>query len=297
MIGPLDAVGHETHEVGGHRTLTLVQRFLRKNPLAIIGLAIVAVNLLIAIFVTWIAPYDPLKIDLSQKLVPPSGRFLLGTDDMGRDILSRIMMGTRVSLASAVIIIGLSFLVGLVVGLVAGYWGGWVDDLLMRATDVFLAFPALILAMAISATLGPSLQNALIAIASVWWPWYARLVRGQVMSMRNREFVLASQSLGSPALRTIFRHILPNCLGPVFVQLTLDVGATILLTASLSFIGLGAQPPTPEWGAMVSVGRLYMLSYWWVPTMPGFAILISVLGFNLLGDSIRDFLDVRGRSI
>jgi len=272
-----------------------LKRFLSRNPLAVLGLVIVIITLLIAVFASWITPYDPIKPDLDQKLQPPSGAYWLGTDEMGRDIFSRVLLGTRVSLGSAVIIIALSFIVGLFVGLIAGYWGGWIDDLLMRLTDIFLAFPALILAMVITATLGPSLQNALIAISIVWWPWYARLVRGQVISVRNREFVTAARSLGFPESRIIFKHVLPNSMGPVFVQLTLDVGATILLTASLSFIGLGAQPPTPEWGAMISSGRLYMLSYWWVPTMPGIAILIAVLGFNLLGDAIRDFNDVRGR--
>lgn len=274
-----------------------LRRFLKRSPLAVAGVLIVVITILIALTSQWIAPYNPIQPNLDVKLSAPSLQHLLGTDDMGRDILSRILAGTRVSLTSALIIISVSMIFGSIVGLIAGYVGGWVDDLLMRLTDIFLAFPALILAMAISATLGPSLQNALIAVASVWWPWYARLMRGQVMSVRNKDYVLSARALGVPPMRVALRHILPNTLGPLLVQATLDVGNTILLTASLSFIGLGAQPPTPEWGSMVSVGRLYLLSYWWVPTMPGFAILLSVLGFNLLGDALRDFTDVRERSL
>jgi peptide/nickel transport system permease protein len=251
--------------------------------------------ILLAIFGTWITPYNPIKPNLAEKLNAPSDTHLLGTDDMGRDILSRIIAGTGISLGSALIIISLSMVIGIVLGVISGYVGGWVDDILMRITDIFLAFPALVLAMAISATLGPSLKNALVAVSLVWWPWYSRLVRAQVMSIRQKEFVLAAKSVGTSDVSIIVNHILLNAWGPIIVQATLDIGNTILLTASLSFIGLGAQPPTPEWGAMVSIGRLYMLSYWWVPTMPGFAILISVLGFNLLGDAVRDFSDVRGR--
>jgi peptide/nickel transport system permease protein len=274
-----------------------LSRFLRHNSLAIIGIVLVTITLVVAITCDWITPYDPLKPEMAVKLQAPSAAHIFGTDDMGRDILSRILVGTRVSLGSALLIIGISGIVGLLVGLAAGYMGGWVDDILMRLTDVFLAFPALVLAMVISATLGPSLKNALIAVATVWWPWYARLVRGQVIAVRSKEYIQAAQTLGVPTLRIIFKHILPNVLSPVIVQGTLDVGNTILLTASLSFIGLGAQPPTPEWGAMVSIGRLYMLSYWWVPTIPGFAILFAVLGFNLLGDAVRDFSDVRSRQL
>ncbi len=274
-----------------------VSRFLKRNPLAMVGLVIVLITIIVALTSQWLVPYDPIAPNLDVKLNPPSTQHILGTDDMGRDIFSRILAGTQVSMASAVIIISVSMIFGLIVGLIAGYVGGWLDDLLMRLTDIFLAFPAMILAMAISATLGPSLKNALIAVASVWWPWYARLVRGQVISVRNMEYVEAAYSVGATPLRIVLRHILPNTLGPLLVQATLDVGNTILLTASLSFIGLGAQPPTPEWGSMVSVGRLYLLSYWWVPTMPGFAILLAVLGFNLMGDALRDFADVRERAM
>lgn len=274
-----------------------VSRFLKRNPLAMVGLVIVLITIIVALTSQWLVPYDPIAPNLDVKLNPPSAQHILGTDDMGRDIFSRILAGTQVSMASAVIIISVSMIFGLIVGLIAGYVGGWLDDLLMRLTDIFLAFPAMILAMAISATLGPSLKNALIAVASVWWPWYARLVRGQVISVRNMEYVEAAYSVGATPLRIVLRHILPNTLGPLLVQATLDVGNTILLTASLSFIGLGAQPPTPEWGSMVSVGRLYLLSYWWVPTMPGFAILLAVLGFNLMGDALRDFADVRERAM
>lgn len=272
-------------------------RFLKRSPLAVIGIAIVLLAVAIALTSQWITPYDPIGIDLKSKLLAPSSQHWFGTDDMGRDVFSRVLSGTKVSLLSAFIIIMLSMIFGTIVGVIAGYTGGWLDDILMRLTDIFLAFPAFILAMAISATLGASLQNALIAIATVWWPWYARLVRGQVLSIRNLEYIQAARSIGVRPARIIFKHILPNAFGPVIVQSTLDVGNTILLTSSLSFIGLGAQPPTPEWGAMVSTGRLYFLSYWWVPTMPGLAILVCVVGFNLLGDAIRDFFDVRQRAL
>jgi len=274
----------------------IVKDFLNHNPLAVVGLTISIFTIFLALFGSSIAPYDPIKPVLVEKLHEPSIAHLFGTDDMGRDILSRILAGTKISLGSAAIIISISMVIGIVVGVIAGYVEGWVDDILMRITDIFLAFPALILAMSISATLGPSLNNALIAVSLVWWPWYARLARAQIMNIRKREFVTAAESIGASHARIIFKHLLANAWGPIIVQATLDIGNTILLTASLSFIGLGAQPPTPEWGAMVSVGRVYMLSYWWVPTMPGFAILISVLGFNLLGDAVRDFSDVRGRS-
>lgn len=273
-----------------------IKDFLNHNPLAIAGIVISVLTILIALFGTILAPYDPIKPELTQKLQEPSILHILGTDDMGRDILSRIMAGTKISLSSAAIIISISMFIGILIGVIAGYAGGWLDDILMRLTDIFLAFPALILAMSISATLGPSLNNALIAVSLVWWPWYARLARAQVIALQQKEFVTAARSIGASDARIIFKHILANAWGPLIVQATLDIGNTILLTASLSFIGLGAQPPTPEWGAMVSIGRIYMLSYWWVPTMPGLAILISVLGFNLLGDALRDFSDVRGRS-
>ena len=275
----------------------LIILFLKRNPLAVIGIAIVFVTVFISFTSQWLIPYNPILPELNVKLNPPTSQHWLGTDDMGRDIYSRILAGTRVSLLSAVIIISISMIFGLLVGLIAGYVGGWVDDLLMRITDIFLAFPALILAMAISATLGPSLQNALIAVSSVWWPWYARLIRGQVISIKKMEYIEAARCVGNSPVRIIFHHILPNAMGPIFVQGTLDIGNTILLTSSLSFIGLGAQPPSPEWGSMVSIGRLYLLSYWWVPTMPGFAILITALGFNLVGDALRDFADVRERSL
>lgn len=291
-------LGDMTVVVGKQRSFIVdFKRFLRRSPLAVIGILIVLVSIIIALTSQWITPYDPIGIDLKNKLVEPSAQHVFGTDDMGRDVLSRVLAGTKVSLLSAFIIISISMIFGTIVGMIAGYSGGWVDDILMRLTDIFLAFPAFILAMAISATLGASLQNALIAISTVWWPWYARLVRGQVLSIRKLEYVQAAESVGVKPARIIFRHILPNAFGPVIVQGTLDVGNAILLTSSLSFIGLGAQPPTPEWGAMVSVGRLYFLSYWWVPTMPGLAILICVVGFNLLGDAIRDFFDVRQRAL
>lgn len=292
LLGDMNVV------VGKQRSFVAdFKRFLGRSPLAVIGISIVLISVIIAISAQWITPYNPIAVDLKNKLLQPSAQHVFGTDDMGRDVLSRVLSGTKVSLLSAFIIISISMAFGTIIGVISGYAGGWVDDILMRLTDIFLAFPAFILAMAISATLGASLQNALIAISTVWWPWYARLVRGQVLAIRKLEYVQAAETVGVRPVQIIWRHILPNAFGPVIVQGTLDVGNAILLTASLSFIGLGAQPPTPEWGAMVSVGRLYFLSYWWVPTMPGLAILICVVGFNLLGDAIRDFFDVRQRAL
>jgi peptide/nickel transport system permease protein len=201
-----------------------------------------------------------------------------------------VLFGTRYSLLAAVIVLSLSVTIGTTVGLAAGYFGGRVDEALMRLTDVFLAFPALLLAMGISAALGASLTNSMIAIALVWWPWYARLVRGQTLRLRQEQFVEAARATGAGSIHTLARHVLPNCLTPIVVQVSLDVGYAILTTASLSFIGLGAQPPTPEWGAMVSVGKDYILDQWWMATFPGLAIFLAVVASNLVGDGLQEAL-------
>jgi len=249
----------------------------------------------VALAAPLIAPADPIAMMPDLRLQPPSLAHWMGTDDGGRDILSRIIFGTRSSLLTALGILAVASVTGTAIGLAAGYFGGWVDEILMRITDMFLAFPALVLAMGLAATLGPSLFNAMLATAVVWWPWYARLVRGQALHLKQEAFVEAARVSGASALRIAFHHILRNCLTPIIVQMSLDIGYAILTLASLSFIGLGAQPPTPEWGSMVSVGRDYFLDQWWMVTFPGLAIFLAVMAFNLLGDGLQEALSPRLR--
>jgi peptide/nickel transport system permease protein len=267
----------------------------RRSPLTMVGLILVAVLAFAALCAPLLAPVDPLKQTLSSRLKPPSAEHWMGTDQLGRDVFSRMIYGARISLLIGLVVVGLAASVGIFVGLVAGYAGGWLDESLMRITDVFFAFPALILAMAISGALGPSLTNAMIAIAVVSWPVYARLVRGQVLILRQLEYVDASRSLGASSGRIMWRHILPNSLSPLLVQASFDMGAAILAAAGLSFIGFGTQPPTPEWGIMVSDGRNYIATHSWLSLYPGLAILLTVAAFNLIGDGLRDTLDPRLR--
>jgi peptide/nickel transport system permease protein len=267
----------------------------RRSPLTVAGLALIAILAVIALLAPLIAPANPLKQVLSTRLKPPSADHWLGTDQLGRDVLSRMIYGARISLLIGTVVVGLAASVGTFVGLVAGYVGGWLDEGLMRLTDVFLAFPALILAMAISGALGPSLTNAMIAIAVVSWPVYARLVRAQVLSLREREYVEAARGLGASAQRIVWQHILPNTLAPLLVQASFDMGGAILSAAGLSFIGFGTQPPTAEWGVMISEGRNYIATHSWLSLFPGLAILLTVAAFNLIGDGLRDALDPRLR--
>lgn len=270
--------------------LNAVERHLRTNPVTLIGVLLVLALLLIAVAAPVIAPYDPIDLNPKDRLLAPSLTYWFGTDEGGRDIFSRIVFGARYSLLAAVVVLSLAVTIGTAIGLLAGFAGGKVDEALMRLTDMFLAFPALVLAMGISAALGASLLNSMIAIAVVWWPWYARLVRGQTLRLRQEQFVEAARASGASDSRMIVRHILPNCWTPIIVQVTLDVGYAILTTASLSFIGLGAQPPTPEWGAMVATGKDYILDQWWLATFPGLAIFLAVMAFNLLGDGLQEAL-------
>jgi len=272
-------------------------RLLARIPTAWVGFVIVAFLALVALAGPAAVPFDPLHISPAEKLLPPSPRHWFGTDDLGRDLLSRVMTGARISLAVGVAVLALAMTLGVGLGLIAGYWGGWVDEVLMRVTDVFLAFPRLVLAVAIAATLGAGLSNAVLAIAFSWWPWYTRLVRGQLLSLREQEFVLAAVSLGARRPRILIQHLLPNVGTTVVIQASIDIGFAILATASLSFIGLGAQPPTPEWGAIIAQARSYMIDAWWYPTFPGLAMFLAVLGFNLLGNAIRDAFDPRLRSL
>jgi peptide/nickel transport system permease protein len=269
---------------------------LRRMPAAWIGGAIVVALLIVALLGTTLAVFDPLRIVPVNKLLPPSPAHPFGTDDLGRDLLSRVIAGARISLLVGVLVLAIAMTVGVGLGLVAGYWGGWTDEVIMRATDVFLSFPRLVLAIAIAATLGPGLYNAMVAVALSWWPWYTRLVRGQLLSLREQEFILAVISLGAERRRILLRHLLPNVATAVVIQASIDFGYAILATAGLSFIGLGAPPPTPEWGSMIAQARSYMIDAWWYPTFPGLAIFLAVLGFNLLGDAVRDAFDPKLRS-
>jgi peptide/nickel transport system permease protein len=262
-----------------------------QQPLAIVGMSLAAAWIFVAIFAPLIAPYDPLA-QTSQLFAEPSAAHLFGTDELGRDVFSRVLWGARLSLPLAFFLVAAAVVIGGVLGGIAGYFGGWVDEVVMRATDLVFAFPTIILAMAVTAALGPSLRNAVLAVVVVFWPSYARVVRGLVMSLGQSDYVNATRLLGASSRRALAVDVLPNVAGPVLVLATLDLGNAVLLLAGLSFLGLGAQPPTPEWGSMVNTGTQYF-QRWWMGTFPGFAILSAVLAFNFLGDSLRDALDPR----
>ena len=262
-----------------------------QQPLAIAGMSLGAAWILIAIFAPAVSPYDPLA-QTSHLFAEPSPAHLFGTDELGRDVFSRVLWGSRLSLPLAFFLVAAALAIGGVLGGVAGYFGGWVDEIVMRATDLVFAFPTIILAMAVTAALGPSLRNAVLAVVVVFWPSYARVVRGLVMSLGQADYVSAARLLGASSRRALAVDVLPNVAGPVLVLATLDLGNAVLLLAGLSFLGLGAQPPTPEWGSMVNTGTQYF-QRWWMGTFPGFAILSVVLAFNFLGDSLRDALDPR----
>jgi len=283
------------HQSGIEESRHNVRVFFR-DKLAVAGLIVILATLIIAIFAPYMAPYPEQgrgDSDMQDRLQAPSREHVMGTDQQGRDVLSRIMFGARIPLIISFVVTAGVLLVGVPLGGIAGYFGGWVDEVVMRITDIFLAFPALVFAMALVAFLGASLQNVALALVITWWPWYARLVRGMAISLRERPYVLAAKTMGVSHFTIIRRHILPNTLGPVIVQMTVDVGAVILEVAALSFIGLGAKPPTPEWGLMVSEGREYILSAWWLSTFAGIAIFGLVLAYNLVGDALRDVLDPR----
>ena len=270
-------------------------RGLMKDPTMLFGLALLIAFTFLALFAPVLSPEDPIHQNISASLTPPGADFLLGTDKLGRDILSRILFGARISLFVGLAVVAGAGFFGSLVGLFAGYARGWADEVLMRVTDIFFTFPSLILAMAIAGALGPSLRNALIAVAVVSWPVYARLIRGQVLVLREQEFVQAARAIGVSDTRIVLRHLLPNTLAPLLVQASFDMGAVILSVAGLSFIGFGAQPPTPEWGVMISEGRNYITTQWWLTAVPAAAILLLVAAFNLIGDGLRDLLDPRLR--
>jgi peptide/nickel transport system permease protein len=263
---------------------------LERKPILIFSFIIILILIIFSLFGELVSPYDPLGVDLRSKLQPPDLAHPMGTDDMGRDVMSRVIAGTRLSTITVVVIMSSCLAIGILVGALAGYVGGRIDEALMRITEIFLAFPPLILALAIVAALGPSLVNAMLAISAVWWPWYARMVRGQVLAVKQNQYVEAARAIGVGNARIMLRHVLPNCLMPVIIQASMDTGSALVTTAGLSFIGLGAQAPTPEWGAMVGIGRRYLLTAWWMSTFPGLAIFVTILGLNLLGDSLQDIL-------
>ena len=271
-----------------------VGRRLRANPLLTAGGAIAALIVVVAVLAPLLAPFpgdagtatNPFAV-----LRPPSAHHWFGTDQVGRDILSRVIYGARVSPLIAFFVLLIACLIGIPLGIMAGYFGGWLDDVIMRVTDIVLAFPALLLALALAAVLPPSLTSVTIAISATWWPWYTRLIRGQAASVAGRPYVESCRALGISRWRIIARHVLPNAITPLIVQVSLDVGGVILTASALSFLGLGAQDPTPDWGLMVAEGQNYFTTAWWAVTFPGLAILLTAFAFNLLGDGLRDLLD------
>lgn len=280
-----------------HSEFRAVRRLLRHKG-AVVGGTIVLILLAAAIFAPVLAPYHPIEdAELVNQLKPPSAQHWMGTDEQGRDILSRIIWGSRLSLMVSVVSVGISLVTGVVIGSLAAYYGGWWDLAVMRLIDIMLAFPSVLLAIAMVAMMGPSLMNAMIAVGIINMPIFARLIRSSVLAIKETEYVEAARALGMANLRIIGRHILPNSLAPLMVQATLSFGTAILETAALSFLGLGAQPPTPEWGAMLSNAQTYIQLASWVVTFPGLAIMFNVLGFNLLGDGLRDVLDPRLRNL
>ncbi len=264
---------------------------LRRNPLAMIGLTVILFAVLTAIFAPLLAPYDPAAQDLANRLARPSSEHWFGTDELGRDIMSRVLYGGRVTLGMVISVVVLVAPLGLAIGCIAGYFGGKVDTILMRVTDVFLAFPRLILALAFVAALKPGVESAILAIALTAWPPYARIARAETMTIRNSDFIAACRLTGASRWRIVARHIAPMCVPSLIVRVTLDMSSIIITAASLGFLGMGAQPPSPEWGAMIATARQFMLQQWWVAVAPAMAILLTSLAFNFLGDGLRDVLD------
>ncbi len=266
-----------------------------RNKLTLTGFIIVGLVVLVGLLAPVLAPYDPNLMDIPARLQGPSGAHPFGTDEMGRDILSRVMYGARISIAVGVIIVAVSAAIGVILGSLSGYFGGRIDQAVMAVTDMILAFPSMVLALALTAAMGPGLLNTMLAVIIVRIPMYTRLMRGQVLVQKEQQYVRAARTFGEKPFWIVARHIVPNCLTPLMVQMTLGIGDAILIASSMSFIGLGAQPPTPEWGAMISTARVYAIDQWWYAAFPGLSILITIMGFNLIGDGIRDILDPRSR--
>ncbi len=285
-----------------HHSQLMQYRFtlhkLKGSPLSITGVSIILCLVLTATFAPWIAPYPEharLGIDQKNALRPPSLEHPFGTDDLGRDVMSRVLFGSRLSLKIGLIVVGLTALWGIPLGAIAGYLGKRTDEIIMRVADTFMAIPYVLITVAIVSALGPSIINVMIAISIPWWPWYTRVVRSEVLHLKEESFIEACRSLGASQKRIIFCHLLPNCIGLVIVQASIQIGQAILAAAAMGFLGVGAQPPEVEWGLMISIGRNYMPAWWWMAVFPGAAIFVTVLGFNLLGDGLRDILDPRYR--
>ena len=280
------------------RDIRLSLYLFSRSPLSVMGMIIVGIFFLIALIGPLIVPFpqDAIgAVHMSQKLMAPDSVFRFGTDEMGRDIFTRVILGTRISLEIGLIIVAVAMGIGVPLGITAGFVGGWINEVIMRITDIFLSIPGLILALAIIGALGPGITNSMIALSLVWWPGYVRLVQGKTLSLREESFIEAARSVGASKARIIFLHILPNCTSPIIVKASMDMGMAILAAAGLGFIGVGAQPPSPEWGAMISIARNYLPNWWWYALFPGLAIFVTVLGFNLLGDGLRDILDPQSR--
>jgi len=289
----MSAIG-EDPALPAARARIQARRWRRRYALAVTGAAIVGVWILLILLGPLLAPYSYSAVDVSARLLPPSAEHLFGTDELGRDVLSRVVIGTRISLPTGFIVVAIGGLIGILYGGVAAYAGSRIEEVMMRLADLFLSFPPLILAMAIAAALGVGWSNTIVAMVVVWWPKYARLSRSLVLVQRSLEYVEAARIAGFGPARILLRHIIPNAVGPIITLLTLDVGTAVITFAGLSFLGLGVVPPTPEWGAMVSDGRA-LIEQWWVSAFPGFAIFTVVMGFNFLGDGVRDWLDPRTR--
>ncbi|MDN5311351.1 MAG: peptide/nickel transport system permease protein [Thermoanaerobacteraceae bacterium] len=281
----------EEMELQGTTFIREVWYRFRRNKMAMVGAITIILLIFIAVFAPWVAPYDPYKVDLKEQFIAPGAKYLLGTDMYGRDVLSRVIFGTRISLIIGLVPSIISMVLGSVLGIISGYYGGKVDTVIMRVADMVMAFPSLLLAMAVMYTLGANLYNIFIALSIVGWAGTARVVRAQMLSIKEKEFVEAARAIGVKNWIIMIRHIFPNCVAPLLVLLTLGIPEAIMSEASLSFLGVGAQPPTPSWGLMISNGKEYLFSAPWVAITPGFAILIIVLAFNFLGDGLRDALD------
>jgi len=272
--------------------LKFAAHLIWQSPLSILGLVIIAAVVCSAVFAPLVAPYPPVYVDMDSKFLPPGTTHILGTDEMGRDIFSRIIYGSRISLLVSVVVVLVSSGIGVPLGLIAAYYGRRLGEVIMRVTDLFLSLPSIILTMAFAAAMAnKSIYTVMIAVSITWWPVYTRLMYGQTLSAKEKQFVEAAKAAGASSARIITRHLFPECLTSLIVQASLDMGYTILTAAALGFIGIGAQPPTPEWGVMISTGRAYILDSWWISAFPGLAIFITVLAFNLLGDGVRDILD------
>ncbi|MBA2519927.1 MAG: ABC transporter permease [Chloroflexia bacterium] len=296
-LKPAIGMAHAAPETAPHglsQTLARWARLARRNPIGLLGLAVLLLVVGLAIFAGLVAPFDP-AAQPAERLTPPNGTYVLGTDEFGRDVFSRVIWGTRISLYVGIIAVAIALLIGVTLGLVSGYYGGWADSIIMRFVDILFAFPTIVLAIAITGILGPSLTNATIAIGLVYAPVFARVMRGPVLSVVHLEYVQAARTMGASDGRIVWRHVFPNVTAPLIVQITLALSTAILAEAALSFLGLGTQPPTPSWGTMLGTGRKFLELSPWVAIFPGVAIMLTVLAFNLLGDGLRDVLDPRLR--